>query len=166
MVEGAAIWQVLSALGLGALVGGVGGAFATHLLGARRERRRERRERDGLLRLVQAEMARNSVASEMFETHPTVVAQGRYPSVVKETWEDVRVRLVQLLPEDDFETILGYYVTVTSYLVLLGAYRDTHEADEEEGARWRGATLAQLGALKREQAKAARTVRGYLGPPA
>jgi hypothetical protein len=146
MTEGAAIWQVLSALGLGALVGGVGGAFATHLLSEHREKERNESDRDGLLRLVQAEIARNSVASEMFETHPTVVAEGRFPSAVTDVWEDVRVRLAQLLPEEDFETLSGYYAKVTSFLVLLRAFREVRVGDEEEGTRWSSATLAQLGA--------------------
>ena len=96
-------------LGLGALVGALAGATATHLLAEGRRQRQENREKAGLLRLVLIELRMNELVLSEVRDDPSLVLEGRREMPSQKSWESVRVRLAQLLPKEDYEEIAYYY---------------------------------------------------------
>jgi hypothetical protein len=96
-------------LGLGALVGALAGAAATHLLAETRRQRQKDREKAGLLRLVLIELRMNELVLQEVRDGPNLVLEGRKGMLSQKAWESVRVRLAHLLPKEDYETIAYYY---------------------------------------------------------
>jgi hypothetical protein len=108
-------------LGLAALVGALAGALGTHLLREQAERAREARERDGLLRIVFAELRLNQGllrvvdalhhARNMSEEHRRNAGWRvlREQPIYLEAWEATRVQLSQHLPSAKFAIIASYY---------------------------------------------------------
>jgi len=96
-------------LGIGALVGALAGAAATHLLAERRRQRQEDREKAGLLRLLMIELRINEVDLQDIRDDPNLVLEGRKGMLSQKAWESVRVRLAPLLPKEDYERIAYYY---------------------------------------------------------
>jgi hypothetical protein len=90
------------------------------LLGTLREWWREEREREGLLRLLLAEIEHNDeVASTIGETTRDVLSSPDFPSLTTETWRDLQGRASALLPDDLFAALNDYYSALQTLLTLL-----------------------------------------------
>jgi hypothetical protein len=102
------------------LLAGFGGALLVFLLGALREWWREEREREGLLRLLLAEIDHNDeVARTIGETRDDLLGSPDFPSMTTETWRDVQGRAAALLPDDLATALNDYYSALQTLLTLL-----------------------------------------------
>jgi hypothetical protein len=122
--------STLGSLGIGALVG----AVMTHLLRERAERRREEREREGLLRLVLSETRHNQdllyrtyVDLSKIEDSALLRALAPIDLFKLDTWNDTRIRLAQLVPSDEFSHL------ATHYMDLQAAIDAAHTTDRMLG---------------------------------
>jgi hypothetical protein len=112
--------EVVRALSTEVLLAGFGGALAVFILGAFREWFREEREREGLLRLLLAEIDHNDeVARTIGETTWDLLSSEDFPSMTAETWRDVQGRAAALLPDDLSATLNSYYALLSTLLTLL-----------------------------------------------
>lgn len=92
------------------LLAGSIGALSVFLLGVVRDRVRRRRELRGMARLVHTEITRNHLAlSDFYETLERVLSPV-LNTVSTDTWESVRVRLAEMMPANDFGSIVYYYL--------------------------------------------------------
>src|SRR3954447_24057969 len=116
------ILGVLGSLGVGAFIG----AFTTHRLREKADRKREERERDSLLRLLLEEINLNTTllrsgVREGEDEEPAQIAS-RYLSFTKiEIWKATRIRAAQLVPEDLFQSLGDYYSPLETLLIMLKA---------------------------------------------
>ena len=92
------------------LLAGSIGALSVFLLGVVRDRVRRRRELRGMARLVHTEITQNSVALKGFYETPGRVLSPVLNTVSTETWESVRVRMAEMMPADDFGSVVYYYL--------------------------------------------------------
>jgi len=99
---------------LQALAGaGVVAAAATYITGVCRDRAQRRRERNGLLRLLYEEIVRNKKELEDFRTNPRWIVTTPEHHLETRTWDEVRVRLSQLLENERyFADFQKYYENV------------------------------------------------------
>lgn len=104
--------SAIGSLGVGASVG----AIATHLLRESANQSLEARERDGLLHLVLVEMRHNQLNLYSTRKDLSLILPGHEKGSLKriehfktDTWESVRVRLAQLLPGEDFDSLATHY---------------------------------------------------------
>jgi hypothetical protein len=101
------------------LLAGFGGAVAVFVLGAFREWWREEREREGLLRMLLAEVEHNSVVVHTIsETTRDLLSSPDLPFVQLEAWHDVRERAAALLPNELIGSLNDYYATLQTLLSL------------------------------------------------
>jgi hypothetical protein len=135
-----AVLTAIGSLGIGALVG----AAVAHILRERADKNREERELHGLLRLLQDDVVRNLKVSALFSKHPEYMVTNSYGRMRIGTWQQVRVRLAQLMREQDFETLLDYYAAVETFLSLQQTYREVHSTTSADGARRRQEALDYL----------------------
>jgi hypothetical protein len=124
---------VLGSLGIGAFIG----AFTTHRLREKADRKREKREGDALLRLLLEEVNLNTTLlnSSVREGEEEESAQtaSRYLSfTTTETWRATRVRATQLIPEHLLQSLVEYYSPLEALLIMLWAKGPGTEA----GERW------------------------------
>jgi hypothetical protein len=78
---------------IAALLGGLGGAVAAFLLGGFREWWREEREREGLLRLLLAEIDRNAEMERTIgETTDDLLGSPNFRHLTAETWRGTQGR--------------------------------------------------------------------------
>lgn len=95
-------------LGLGIL-----GALVAYALRANADRIQRKRERKGLLRLLAVEVYHNDMALSGFEKDLQLITIQSVPGTSTKVWEDIRVRLSQLLKEENqFADIATYYDTL------------------------------------------------------
>jgi hypothetical protein len=125
---------VLGSLGVGTSIG----AFTTHRLREKADRKRVERERDGLLRLLLEEINLNTtlLRSGVREGEAEESAQiaSRYLSFTKtETWKATRVRATQLVPEDILQSLVEYYSPLEALLIMLKA---KGPGTEKSGEMW------------------------------
>lgn len=86
------------------------GAVVVYLLGEWGERRQRKRELEGLLRILDVEIAANERLLQIFEDHPAWITQAPDHSLQSRAWEDARVRLAHLLKNRrQFADIARYY---------------------------------------------------------
>jgi hypothetical protein len=116
------ILGVLGSLGVGALIG----AFTTHGLREKADRKREERERDALLRLLLEEINLNTTVikrgvREGEEDESAQIASRELSFTTTETWRDTRVRATQLVPEDLLQSLVDYYTPLEALLIILRA---------------------------------------------
>lgn len=109
------------------------GAVVIYLLSEWGDRRQRKRELKGLLRILDTEIAGNEHLLRIFDEHPVWVARAPDYSLQTRAWEDVRVRLAQLLKSGkQFDDIANYYENIHAVeryrLVGTGA-----EISEEHG---------------------------------
>jgi hypothetical protein len=99
---------------------GYGGAFAVFVFGAFREWWREEREREGLLRLLLAEVEHNrEVVRTIGETTWDLLSPPAFPSLTAETWRGLQGRAAALLPGGLFASLSRYYSLLQTLLTLL-----------------------------------------------
>jgi hypothetical protein len=116
-----------------ALLGGLGGALAVFLLGAFREWWREEREREGLLRLLLAEINHNAeVTRTIGETTWDLLSSPDFPNLTTETWREVQGRAAALLPDELSITLNGYYSPLQTLLTLLAFEKRINERTNRE----------------------------------
>lgn len=138
--EATSIWTVLGAVGaLG--VGGFVGSYAAHRLRERADGKREERERDGVLRLLLAEIKHNvEVVNTAQQDRPGLVGSPNLSYMKTETWRATRVRSTQLVPRELLGCLEDYYTPLETLLTLLkfeGPQR------KSAGDRWLRAALAE-----------------------
>jgi hypothetical protein len=107
--------SAVRSFGIGAMVG----AFVSHKLGKRAERRREGREKRGLLRLVSIEIGYNEKQCQMLRAIPSYVFSDQIDLIKMDTWASSRTMLAQLLPNDDLDQLTCYYAPLQE-LVSVG----------------------------------------------
>jgi hypothetical protein len=152
---------------LGRLVALVGaalvGAVGTHLFQQRRERQRSISERDALWTLVRTEMLTNThalqgademlqEASESSVVDLKLLSRRLEQGLSVRTWEDVRVRLAELLSRDDFYLLINYYLNLQGLLEDIAGIRsepDFPDLDPEDKA-FHVAVLASKLRIQRE----------------
>jgi hypothetical protein len=122
---------VFGSLGIGASIG----AFTTHRLREKADRKREERERDALLRLLLEEIKLNTklLKSSVCEGEEEESAQiaSRYLSfTTTETWRATRVRATQLVPENLLQSLVEYYSPLEALLIMLRAKGPGTDAGE------------------------------------
>jgi hypothetical protein len=115
------------------LLGGLGGAIAVFLLGAVREWWREEREREGLLRLLLAEIDHNAEVERIIgETTWDLLGSPEFPKLTTETWRRVQGRAAALLPDDLSVALNGYYSALQTLQTLVTfEKRDDHRMARE-----------------------------------
>ena len=104
----------------GAVVGANIGAFANGLYRDWQDRKAQRRERDGLLRIIDSEVYENNAVLEGMIDYPGLADQ--YPSraaVVTDAWDQAQGRMAQLLPSDHFTLLVRHYASVRRIRVVL-----------------------------------------------
>jgi hypothetical protein len=108
------------------------GAVIVYLLGEWGDRRQRRRELQGLLRILDTEIAANERLLRIFEERPAWITRAPDHSLQSRAWEDARVRLAHLLKNHkQFDDIARYYANIQA----VEGYRllDTGaEASDEE----------------------------------
>src|SRR5215217_1236069 len=101
------------------LLAGFGGALAVFILGAFREWWREEREREGLLRLLLAEIDHNDeVMRTIGEVTNDLLGSPAFPLLSTETWRDAQGRAAALLPDGLSVTLTVYYSLLETSLTL------------------------------------------------
>jgi hypothetical protein len=154
----------LSELGLGALFGALVGAFGTHLLREQAERRREVRERDGLLRLLVGEIMLNRATAERFLQEPEVIYSAGGQAASAEEWLASRVRLSQLVPREDFPKLVEYYQFVMVLQHHIKNYLDAmRRTDRALAAFWFRTARDQINQIMNLQDRAMDIIEKYLG---
>lgn len=106
------------------------GAVVIYLLSEWSDRRQRKRELKGLLRILDAEIAGNERLLQIFDEHPVWVARAPDYSLQTRAWEDVRVRLAQLLRSSkQFDDIANYYENIQAVerYRLVGTDAETSE---------------------------------------
>jgi hypothetical protein len=91
------------------LLAGSIGALSVFVLGVFRDFVRRRRELRGIARLVHTEISFNHLALGDFYRNPERVFSPVVGAVQTDTWESVRVRLAEMMPADDFGSLVFYY---------------------------------------------------------
>jgi hypothetical protein len=122
---------VLGSLGIGASIG----AFTTHRLREKADRKREERERDALLRLLLEEINLNTTLLESSvregEEEESAQITSRYLSfTTTEIWRATRVRATQLVPEYLLQSLVEYYSPLEALLIMLRAKGPGTDAGE------------------------------------
>jgi hypothetical protein len=113
---------------IAALLGGLGGAVAAFLLGGFREWWREEREREGLLRLLLAEIDRNAEMERTIgETTDDLLGSPNFRHLTAETWRVTQGRVAALLPGELSVALNGYYSSLLTLLTLLTFENLTNE---------------------------------------
>ena len=119
--------SALGTLGLGAAIGAYVGAVVAHRLREKAEQERAERERNGLLRLVSVEiMLQNAIGlrdhvsrpSNQYTTDNALVNNPGRP-LQTDSWQQVRTRIVQLLPPGRYTILAEYYANVQWFNQLL-----------------------------------------------
>jgi hypothetical protein len=101
------------------LLSGAVGALIVFLLGAFREWWREEREREGLLRLLLAEIDHSAeVIRTIGEGTDDLLGSEDFTKVSTDTWRDVQGRAAALLPDDLFAALNVYYSPLQTLLTL------------------------------------------------
>lgn len=124
--------SVLGSLGIGAFIG----AFSTHRLREKADRKREERERNALLRLLLEEIKLNTTllnksgVSEGEEEESAQIASRYLSFTTTETWRATRVRATQLAPEDLLQSLVEYYSPLEALLIMLRAKGPGTDAGE------------------------------------
>jgi hypothetical protein len=103
--------SAIGSLGFGAFVG----ALVAHYLREQADRKRSDQEKLALLRLINFEMAGNRRWFKVTGVDKLVTYLQRGGSLTTDAWESTRVRLAQLLPEDDFDRLAIYYFIQQHY---------------------------------------------------
>jgi hypothetical protein len=132
---------------LGAVVGAVGGAWANSRYRDREAKQAEKRERDSLLFLLDAEIRSNSI-------YLTTVDLGPPAAVIKNlrinVWESTQVRLAHLLTPRNMKDLVLYYellkVNQASRIAVVKYPDDLSESDREsiEELIQRGGALLRM----------------------
>ena len=138
MSGGVPLWLtvlgVLGSLGIGASIG----AFTTHRLREKADRKREERERVALLRLLLEKINLNNTVLENGvregEDEESAQIASQYLSfTTTETWRATRIRATQLVPEDLLPSLVEYYSLLETLLIML---RAKGPGREDVGERW------------------------------
>jgi hypothetical protein len=162
MSGGLSLWvpivSAIGSLGLGAFVG----ALVAHWLQARTERQRANSERDGLLRLLLHEMRFNAGMCLSFKHNPGLFTAGNLEPLRSDVWEDVRVRLADLLKYEDFVHLATYYSYLQAAKISLESFQAAHHRKYDED-RWSESTKAHMEILLDEVDVADAVARRILG---
>jgi hypothetical protein len=105
---------------------GILGVFLTQVLTMWRERQ-DRRERNGLLRILFSEIYQANMPKE-YRMKAERRTRGR-EHMYKETWEATRAQLAQHLPSDRFGVIAGYYANLMMLEKDVRQRQETRETD-------------------------------------
>lgn len=116
VASGIGSWVYAVASGVGSTVLGLGilGALVAYYLRARSDRIQHKKELKGLLRLLDVELEGNDDELKRLEDQPDWITwASTFSALSTKAWEDVRVRLSQLLEDEkQFVDIARYYDTV------------------------------------------------------
>ena len=129
-VQRASALDTIRALGVGAAVGAGIGAYLGHWLRETAEKERANRERDGLLRLVSLEISQHKVfgLSPYLTRKPgQFVEDSDKLPLGTDVWEQVRTKIVQWLPPNEFSSLGEYYSNVLWFNYLLENNTKQHE---------------------------------------
>jgi hypothetical protein len=123
---------------IGQVLGGVGlfGAVAAYWLQSHARRRQRARERDGLLILLEDEIARNRQQLRAMREHKYWITKAPKPNLRFATWLETRAKLSDLLEnEDQFNDFAKYY----GNLLVLDETRldDQRSEPERQEMVWR-----------------------------
>jgi hypothetical protein len=130
-----AVVSAIGPLGVGAAVGGYVGAVVTDRLRERAAQEQADKERDGLLRLVSVEIVLHNAIGlpdhlsrppTQYTTDNALVNNPGRP-LQTDSWEQVRTRIVQLLPPGRYTMLAEYYSNVQWFNQLL----DQHTAPND-----------------------------------
>lgn len=150
-------------VGIVALLSALLGAAGTHWFRENSERQREHRERAGLLRLLAGEIKMNRVTWDGISADIRVlrsVPQG----ASAEAWDVARVRLGQLLPEEDFPKLVGYYDMVLLIQHYLRNLLDARErGDLSDANNWSSSFKGQLDEIGPREFAAREVIDKYIG---
>lgn len=104
------------------LIGVIVGAVATGLVRAYQDWMGRRRERKGLLRIIDAEVYENNEVLKEMITDPDLAEQ--YPSrraaLSANAWQQSRARLAQLLRPDHIKSLVAHYASISRIMATLG----------------------------------------------
>jgi hypothetical protein len=153
----ATILPVIGSLGVGAFVG----AVVAHVLRERSERVKAEKEKYGLLRLLLVEMNRNKRVITDFEDEPASVVGETSLPVSTHAWDEVGVRLAQLLPGDEFDRLAAHYEYVHDFMVALEKFRRSYGTDQQD--KELRTAKGQLKLLKNHRGKAFTLIETLLG---
>lgn len=106
---------VISALlggSVGGVVGGFAGAYANGRVRRKEEEEARDRERDGLLRLIDAEVYFNESQLRQFAENPVFLHTAKVSSLRTTYWDSANARLAQLLAEEHFKAASAYYLHI------------------------------------------------------
>jgi hypothetical protein len=92
---------------VGAVVGGIVGAWANSWYRDKEARKLREQEREGLLRLIHAEIRSNDDVLESGKTYRDIASNLR-----TDVWDESKIKLAQLLPSDHIDLLNRYYNAV------------------------------------------------------
>ena len=117
-----AFWQWLINLemptGWAALTGALIGATAGYATREFEEHRRRRRERRGLLKMLEIETGYNEDLLNVYQEHPAQIAEQYRPALSTRAWDKTSIRLAQLLKDDKLLADLSEYYEEIRAIVL------------------------------------------------
>lgn len=129
------------------------GAVVVYLLGEWGDRRQRKRELQGLLRILDIEIAANERLLRIFDEHPAWITQAPDHSLQSRAWEDARVRLAQLLKNrkqfDDIARYYGNIQAVEGYRLLDTGAEASDEEHRQQRVKQQLRLLLELGDVAR-----------------
>ena len=118
---------------------GVFGATLTFIGQALTGWRQRRRERHGLLKILQVEVSQNRFQAQYFIKDPDALRNTFIPGWESTVWAENAARLAQLIQESDFEALVSCYastkvVQIHRAALLAPLAEDAENADRENDA--------------------------------
>lgn len=164
-----AAWGALTSIGTTIVGLGILGTMGTIVWRVIQDSRQQKRERRGLLTLLDLETDRNKRQLEAYEDDPTWITRAPADTLSTKAWEQTRARLSYLLKKEEFADLLKHYNAVEvvnsfrfnlvepSDKDYLGDYRVNQDIKHKQDTVKKG-----LPQLKEQADKARAVIRKYV----
>lgn len=150
-----AAWDALASIGTTIVGLGILGTLGTIVWRSIQESRQQKRERRGLLTLLDLETDRNKRQLEAYEDDPTWITRAPADTLSTKVWGETRAKLSYLLEKAEFADLLKHYnaAEVVNSFRLNTAEDTKHRQDTVQNG---------LPQLKEQADKARAVVRKYV----
>jgi hypothetical protein len=126
---------------VGAIAGGIVGAWANSWYRDRENKKAEDRDRYALLLLIHAELDHNEFILLELIDDPGTPQLEAISSFQTDTWSSCRVRLAQLLPKDHIAALANYYSWIDTFAGVLNDDRMPFDEKIDEAQGFASFTL-------------------------